>query len=424
MKVLVVGSGGREHCLAWKIKQSSLVDKVYCAPGNGGTSLAAQNVDILADDLMGLLDFVKKNKIDLTVVGPEVPLVLGIVDLFEKENLKIFGPRKALALLEGSKVFAKEVMLKYGIPTADFKVFSQADLAKTYIREHNVPIVIKADGLAQGKGVFVCQTKDEANQALDLIFKERVFGDAGNNVIIEDCLVGEEASILIFTDGKTVIPLVSAQDHKRIGENDNGLNTGGMGAYSPAPIVTKEIEKKVLDTVCYPLIKGLNKEGLVYQGILYVGLMLVNGKPYVLEFNVRFGDPETQVVLPKLKSDLVRIMQKTINQELDGFCLEWDNRPCITVVLAAGGYPGEYEKGKEILGLEKLENEEDLVVFHAGTKVVENRIITNGGRVLNLVALGDTLLAARQKVYQAINFIEFENKYYRKDIAYKALSYV
>ncbi|MCF7908883.1 MAG: phosphoribosylamine--glycine ligase [Candidatus Omnitrophica bacterium] len=420
MKVLVIGSGGREHCLAWKLSQSALVDKLYCAPGNGGTVLLAENLDISATDIESLLKFAKTEKIDLTVVGPEAPLVKGIVDQFESQGLKIFGPRKDLARLEGSKVFSKEMMRKFSVPTADFEVFDSPDKAKEYIDRKGAPIVIKADGLAAGKGVIVARTQDEAKDAIDMIMVDRKFGSAGYRVIIEDCLKGQEASILIFSDGETILPLVSSQDHKAAFDGDKGPNTGGMGAYSPAPLVNDQLLKKIIDQVFKPLIDGLRAEGKPYRGILYAGLMIKDEEISVLEFNVRFGDPETQAILPKLKSDLFEIMLKTAEGRLNGVNLEWDERFCLCVVLASGGYPGNYEKFKEITGLEKLENREDVFVFHAGTKF-NQKLLTSGGRVLGVVGLGDTIKDAQIKAYQAIDDIQFDKMFYRKDIGDKAL---
>jgi len=423
MKVLVVGSGGREHCLAWKISQSSLVDELYCAPGNGGTALIAQNVDIGADDIDSLLKFALEGKIDLTIVGPEAPLVEGIVDKFQEKGLKIFGPTKDLALLEGSKVFAKETLRKFNIPTADFKVFDDPAAAKEYIKNKSYPLVIKADGLASGKGVIVCESLGEAYDAIDLIMVDKKFGSAGDRLIVEDFIQGEEISVLIFTDGNTIVPLVSSQDHKRIFDGDKGPNTGGMGAYSPAPLVDEQEFNNIIETVFRPLIEGLKKEGKVYKGILYGGMMMNKGKPYVLEFNVRFGDPETQAILPKLKSDLAKIMLDTVDEELNEVELQWDDRFCLCVVLASGGYPGSYEKGKTIKGLDKLKNQEDIFVFHAGTKMT-NGLVTSGGRVLGVVSLGETIKEAQAKAYSAIESINFDKMSYRKDIGSKALKFV
>ena len=426
VKVLIVGSGGREHCIVWKIFQSSLVDKIYCAPGNGGTALVAENLEIAATDIDSLLKFARKEKIGLTIVGPEAPLVEGIVDKFQSAGLKIFGPRKELALLEGSKIYAKEVMRKFGVPTADFEVFTGPEKAKEYIIKKDAPIVVKADGLAAGKGVIVCQNKSEAFAAVDLIMVDKKFGQAGERIIIEECLQGEEVSVLVFTDGETILPLISSQDHKRIFEGDKGPNSGGMGAYSPAPLVGEDNLTDIIKKVFKPVIEGLKREGKPYKGILYGGLMMKNDIPYVLEFNVRFGDPETQAILPKLKSDLVEIILKAIDGKLLGTKLEWDSRFCLCVVLASGGYPGSYQKGKEIKGLESLESREDIFVFHAGTKLVSRNqsaavsLLTSGGRVMGVVGLGDNIEDAQNKVYKAIKKVEFEGMYYRKDIGYKA----
>ena len=422
MRILVIGSGGREHVLAWKIAQSKLCDKLFCAPGNAGIAQIAECVDIKADDIIGLLDFARKEKIDLTVVGPEVPLSLGIVDEFAKYKLKIFGPNKAAAQMEASKVFSKELMAKYKVPTAKFKVFDNPDEAKKYIEKIGSPCVVKADGLAAGKGVVVAKTVDEAKKAVESMMREKVFGDAGNKVIIEECLQGEEASILVITDSKEVVALASVQDHKRVFDNDVGPNTGGMGAYSPAPVVTKELFKEILDKVIYRTIDGLAREGIDYRGVLYAGIMLTKDGPKTLEFNVRFGDPETQVILPRLKSDLVEIMLATSEKKLSRIRnLEWDERACVCVVCAAGGYPGNYEKGKEILWLDKAAGMKDVVVFHAGTKLQNNKIVTNGGRVLGVTGLGKTIKEAVDKAYVAVKVINFEMIHYRKDIGAKAI---
>lgn len=421
MKVLVVGSGGREHCLAWKLAQSSLVDKLYCAPGNGGTSLLAENIDISATDINRLLKFAETEKIDLTVVGPEAPLVEGIVDRFQEKGLKIFGPSQELAQLEGSKVFAKRIMKKFGLPTADFEVFDNSQEAKKYAESKGAPIVVKADGLAAGKGVIVCNSVEEAREAIDLIMVEKKFGKAGERVVLEECLTGEEVSILIFTDGETIVPLVPSQDHKPIYDGDKGPNTGGMGAYAPTPLVNDDIFNNIITTIFEPLIEGLKKEGKVYKGMLYGGLMIKDNQPFVLEFNVRFGDPETQAILPKLRSDLVFVMLQTIDAKLKKVKLEWDERFCLCTVLASGGYPGSYEKGKEITGLDTLKEMKDVFVFHAGTKR-ETNLLTNGGRVLNIVGLGQSLQEAQKKVYRAIENVHFEKMYYRHDIGSRALS--
>ncbi|MCX5694618.1 MAG: phosphoribosylamine--glycine ligase [Candidatus Omnitrophica bacterium] len=433
MKILVIGSGGREHALAWKIKQSKLCDKLFCAPGNGGIAQIAECIDIKADDVDGLLNFARKEKIDLTVVGPEKALALGIVDEFAKAGLKIFGPNKKAANLEASKVFSKELMAKYKVPTAKFKIFDSPDAAKKYIEENGAPCVVKADGLAAGKGVVVAKTIDEAKDAVTSMMQEKVFGDAGRKIIIEDCLIGQEASILVITDSKEVLALASAQDHKRISDNDQGANTGGMGAYSPAPIVTADILKEVLNKIIYRTIDGLAKESIDYRGVLYAGVMLTKDGPQALEFNVRFGDPETQAILPRLKSDLVEVMLAASAGKLSKIgSLEWDNRACVCVVCAAGGYPGNYGKGKVISGLEDAERIKDVVVFHAGTELrvindvgqrQEKEYLTNGGRVLGVTGLGDTIKDAINTAYQAVEKIEFEGMQYRKDIGGKALKH-
>jgi len=443
MRILVIGSGGREHALVWKIAQSKLVDKIFCASGNGGIADLAECVDIKAEDIPKLIDFARKEKIDLTVVGSEAPLSLGIVDEFSNHKLKIFGPTKLAAQLEASKVFAKQLMAKYKVPTAEFKIFDNADEAKKYIEKIGAPCVVKADGLAQGKGVIVAKTVDEAKQAVTLIMQEKIFGDAGNRVIIEECLAGQEASIIVLTDSKEVIPLASSQDHKRVFDGDSGPNTGGMGAYSPAPIVTKELFNEILEKVVYRTIDGLAKEGIDYRGALYAGIMITKDGPKVLEFNVRFGDPETQAILPRLKSDLLEAMLATTERKLNKLVnlggLSWDNRACVCVVCASGGYPGEYDKGKEISGLEEVRKMKDVVVFHAGTKKVSKcqprpcvqergqsikvsgKYITNGGRVLGVTGLGNTIKEAIDKTYRGVEKIHFEGMHYRKDIGIKAI---
>jgi len=422
MRILVVGSGGREHALVWKIAQSKLVDKIFCAPGNGGISRQAECIDIKAEDIPALLDFARREKIDLTIVGPEAPLAAGIVDEFRNYKLRIFGPEKKAAQMEASKVFAKELMAKYKVPTADFKIFSDSLEAEKYVDRIGAPCVVKADGLAQGKGVVVAQTIDEAKRAIDSMMQEKVFGDAGNKVIIEECLEGQEASILVFTDSKEVIPLASSQDHKRIFDHNKGPNTGGMGAYSPAAVVTPEIFSGILKNIVNRTIAGLAKEGIEYRGVLYTGVMLTEKGPKVLEFNVRFGDPETQAILPRLKSDLVEVMLATSEQRLSRFKkLDWDNRACVSVVCASGGYPGHYEKGKEIFGLEDADKLQDIVVFHAGTKRQNNKIFTDGGRILGMTGLGNTIKEAIDKTYQAVEKIHFEGMHYRKDIGRKAI---
>jgi phosphoribosylamine--glycine ligase len=421
MKVLVVGGGGREHALCWKIKQSILVKELYCAPGNGGTAKIAENIPIKAEDVDGIVDFVKNTKIDFVVIGPEAPLNLGIVDMLEREGVMAFGPSKRAALLEGSKVFAKNIMKKYGIPTADFEVFDDADKAKKYIASQNKPLVVKADGLAAGKGVYVCKTKEEAVNAISDIMVKKVFGSAGDKVVIEDCLEGEEASFLVFTDGEVVIPMDSSQDHKRVYDNDEGPNTGGMGAYSPAPVVNKEVFDKVMNKIIYPVIKGMNNEGIPFKGVLYAGLMIKNNEPYVLEFNTRFGDPEAQPLLVRIKNDIVPVLMGCMDGKLKNEYLLWDERPAVCVVIASGGYPGEYKKGFEIKGLDDIDDE-NIYVFHAGTKMVDNKIYTDGGRVLGVTALGDNIINAIENAYKGVSKICFEGMHYRKDIGKKAIN--
>ncbi len=420
MKILVIGSGGREHAICWKLAQSRVIDKIYCVPGNAGISEIAECVEIESRDYSALVDFVKYEWIDLTVVGPEEPLARGIVDVFEKEGRRIIGPNRAAAQIESSKVFAKDFMKRHNIPTADYKVFTSFTHAEEYIRLKGAPIVVKADGLAAGKGVFVCQNYDEAVEALRLIMKEKVFGSAGERVVIEECLQGIEVSYLVFTDGKNIVPMVTSKDHKRLLDNDEGPNTGGMGTFSPNPTVTPELEKEILEKIIKPTIKGLKQEGIIYKGILYAGLMIVNNKPYVLEFNCRFGDPETQVILPRLETDLVDIFMAIADQKLNKIDVQWKKESSLCVILASEGYPGKYKKGLSISGLEMIKGLKDVIVFHAGTKFdEEGRIVTNGGRVLGVTALGNDIHDARQRAYSAINFINFEGMQYRKDIGLK-----
>jgi phosphoribosylamine---glycine ligase len=422
MRILVIGSGGREHALVWKIAQSKLCDKLFCAPGNGGISQVAECIDIKADDVESLLKFARKEKIDLTVVGPERALALGIVDEFTKAKLKIFGPAKSAANLEASKVFSKELMAKYKVPTAKFRIFDNPDAAKKYIENSGAPCVVKADGLAAGKGVVVAKTVDEAKAAVTAMMQDKIFGDAAQKIIIEECLIGQEASILVITDSKEVLALASAQDHKRIFDHDQGANTGGMGAYSPAPIVTADILKEVMNKIIYRTIDGLAKEGIEYRGVLYAGIMLTKEGPQALEFNVRFGDPETQAILPRLKTDLVEVMLATSAGKLSKIGrLDWDKRACVCVVCAAGGYPGNYEKDKEVFGLDEAGKMKEVVIFHAGTKKVGDKILTSGGRVLGVTGLGSTIKEAITRAYQAVGKIKFEGIHYRKDIGRKAL---
>jgi len=420
MKILVIGGGGREHAIVWKLSQSKVVDKIYCIPGNAGISEVAECLEIESKDISALLDFVKYEWIDLTVVGPEDPLAKGIVDVFQKEGRRIIGPTQAGAQIESSKVFAKDFMKRHKIPTAEYKIFTSYTHAEEYIRLKGTPIVIKADGLAAGKGVFVCQNYDEAVDALRIIMKEKVFGSAGDKVVIEECLKGQEVSYLVFTDGKSIVPMVTSKDHKRLLDNDEGPNTGGMGTFSPNPAVTPELEQEILETVIKPTIKGLKSEGIIYKGILYAGLMIVNGKPYVLEFNCRFGDPETQVILLRLETDIIDIFMAISEQRLSKVNVKWSDKASLCVILASEGYPGKYRKGLPITGLEMVKGLKDVIVFHAGTKFnEEGAIVTSGGRVLGVTALGNDLQEARQKAYSAVGLINFEGMQYRKDIGLK-----
>ncbi len=421
MKVLVIGSGGREHTLVWKITQSPKVSQIYCAPGNAGISRLAQCVNIDADSIEKLVDFAKKEKIDLTVVGPELPLSQGIVNEFNKQGLRIFGPSKEATEIESSKVFSKYLLKKYNIPTANYQVFQNSEKALDYIKKQTFPLVIKADGLAAGKGVFIVKNLVEARDALGALMEEKKFGEAGRQVIIEEFLEGEEVSILAFCDGKTVVPMVSSQDHKKIFDNDRGPNTGGMGAYSPVPFYPNEFKKKVLEEILKPTVEGLRSEGREYKGVLYAGLILTKQGPKVLEFNARFGDPETQVILPRLKTDLIDIFNAVIEQTLHKINIEWKDNAAVCVVMASGGYPGKYHKGKVISGLERLEKMKDIIVFHAGTKLQDDKIITSGGRVLGITAWDETISKAKERAYKGVKEIYFEDMYYRKDIASKAI---
>jgi phosphoribosylamine--glycine ligase len=420
MKILVVGGGGREHALVWKLKQSPGVSRIYCAPGNGGIAGDAECVPIAAEDLTGLRDFALRERVDLTVVGPEAPLVAGIVDLFTACGLRAFGPGARAALLEGSKSFAKEAMARYGIPTAAFKVFREIGPAIRHVRELAGPCVVKADGLAAGKGVIVAGDAPEAEAALRLIMEERAFGAAGDTVIVEERLQGEEVSVLAFADGETVLPMVASQDHKRVGDGDTGPNTGGMGAYSPPPVYTPLIHEQVCSRVLNPLIRGLRRDGIPYRGVIYAGLMITAGGPYVLEFNCRFGDPETQVVIPRLRSDLLPVMEAVVSGTLSGIELDWDPRPAACVVLASGGYPGAYETGKVIAGLDQAPP--DVMLFHAGTRRSGSELITAGGRVLGVTALGDTIEEAVRRAYRGVDRVSFEGMHFRRDIAHRAVS--
>ena len=421
MQVLVIGGGGREHTLVWKLAQSKKVTKLYAAPGNPGMKDLAECVDLDIADLDGLADWAEKHAIDLTVVGPEAPLVTGIVDVFKARGLTIFGPSAKAAEIEGSKIFSKELMEKYGVPTAFFKVCDNLADAKAFVEEKGAPIVIKADGLAAGKGVVVAMTKDEALAALDEMMGAHKFGSAGNRVVIEEFMEGEEASLLAFTDGKTIVPMLAAQDHKRVNDGDQGPNTGGMGAYCPAPVMTDALKEKTVKEVLRPIVDALAKEGRPYSGCLYAGLMIKGDSVKVVEFNARFGDPETQVVLPLLKSDLAEIMLACANGTLTPDLVEWSNKAAVCVVMASGGYPASYKKGIPITGLKAANAMDDVVVFHAGTREEDGKILTNGGRVLGVTAVADDIPSAQQKAYDAVDKIHFDGAHYRQDIAWRAL---
>ncbi|MFH2044768.1 MAG: phosphoribosylamine--glycine ligase [Pseudomonadota bacterium] len=421
MKILVIGSGGREHALAWKITQSPKVKKIFCAPGNAGIANIAECIPISSDDITSLLEFAKKEKIALTIVGPEAPLSNGITDLFEKAGLKVFGSSMKASELEYSKCFSKELMIKYKIPTAGGQIFSNYKKAESYIRKTKAPCVVKADGLAAGKGVIICSTEKQAIEALDDIMIKRSFGNAGKKVVIEELLAGEEASFLAFTDGKTVIPLPSSQDHKPIFDKDKGPNTGGMGAYSPAPVVDKYIHKKIMEEVMIPTVRAMAAEGRPYKGILYAGLMIDKDKIRVLEFNCRFGDPEAQALLIRIKSDLIEIMEAVIEERLNNCTIEIDERVSVCVVMASGGYPGAYKKGITINGLEDAARIKDSIVFHAGTAMKDGSVVANGGRVLGVTALGNTVSAAIDKAYRAVLKINWDGVQFRTDIGQKAV---
>jgi phosphoribosylamine--glycine ligase len=421
MKILVIGGGGREHALVWKIAQSPLVTKIYCAPGNPGTAALAENLPIAVDQLDKLLAFAYENKIDLTVVGPEQPLSLGIVDLFESHGLKVFGPSQKAAFIEGSKAFSKDLMKKYQVPTAAYGVFTDLAEAEAFITHTGAPIVVKADGLAAGKGVIIANTCEEAITATRDMLSGNAFGSAGSRVVIEEFLTGEEASFLVITDGKKCLPLASAQDHKAIFDGDQGPNTGGMGAYSPAPVVTAAIHEKAMQQVIRPTIEGMAAEGRLYRGVLYAGLMVKDGEVKTLEFNARFGDPECQPLLMRMKSDIVPILLAVANGDLADSAIEWHDKAAVCVVMAAEGYPGDYRKGDEICGLQRAAEGETLTVFHAGTAEKNGVTVTNGGRVLGVTALGTTVKEAIDAAYQGVACIAWPGVQYRSDIGKKAL---
>lgn len=423
MRILLIGGGGREHALAWKLAQSDKVEKIFAAPGNPGIAMLKKCscIDLKLDDLEKVADYAEDESIDLTVVGPEATLVAGIADVFKRRGLPVFGPSKAAAQLEGSKAFSKELMAKYNIPTAFFKICEDMETAKAYVKEKGAPIVVKADGLAAGKGVVVAMTEEEALEAIEEMMGDHKFGNAGARVVLEEYMEGEEASLLAFTDGKTVVPMLAAQDHKRIFDNDQGPNTGGMGTYAPAPVMTDILRLKATERILKPVVAAMAKEGTPYQGCLYAGLMIKDDVIKVVEFNCRFGDPETQVVLPLLESDLAEIMLACATGTLDQADVAWSDKAAVCVVMASGGYPESYETGKVITGLAEADAQENTVVFHAGTKNAAGSIVTAGGRVLGVTAVDDNIRAARDRAYAAVENIKFDGAFYRKDIAWRAL---
>lgn len=416
MKILVVGSGGREHAIIWKLNQSKKVTKLYCAPGNGGILKLATCVNILATDIQGMINFVKSEKIDMVFVAPDDPLALGMVDEMEKEGIRAFGPKKNAAILEASKSFSKQLMRDNSIPTANYEVFSDINLAIEYLKKQSMPIVIKADGLALGKGVIIANTLDEAIKACHEMMSDKKFGTSGETVVIEEFMTGREVTVLAFTDGKTIYPMISSQDHKRALDNDQGLNTGGMGAFSPSKIYDEKLAKLCEVQIFIPTIKAMASLGRPFKGVIYFGLMITSDGPKVVEYNARFGDPETQVILPLLQNDLVDIMDAIIDEKLDEINLVFDDLACACIVMASGGYPVSYKKGYEISGINKAKNLNDIIVFHAGTRVEDDILYTNGGRVLGVSATAKNLEQAIEKAYEAVSHIHFTNKHYRKDI--------
>ncbi len=424
MKILVIGSGGREHALVWKIRQSPRVTRLYCAPGNAGIGELAELVALTPDDVHGLRRFAEQERIDLTVVGPELPLSLGLVDEFEAHGLRIFGPNRQAAQLEASKAFAKEIMRKQGVPTASFAVFTDPGEAQRYVSEVGAPVVVKADGLAARKGVFICSTVKEAHETIDEIMRARLFGDAGDRVVVEEFLEGEEVSFLAFVDGTTVLPLASAQDHKRIFDGDQGPNIGGMGAYSPAPLVTPPLAERIVQEIMLPVVREFKQRNIIYKGVLYANLMIHQESVKVVEFNVRFGDPESQPLMLRLQSDLVEVMEAVIEERLTEVTLSWDTRPAVCVVLAAEGYPGTYETGRPIMGLEALRLWKEGVVFHAGTARVNDSFVTKGGRVLGVTATGAGISDAIAAAYWAVGQISWPGMQYRRDIDQRALTHL
>lgn len=422
MKVLIVGSGGREHALAYKISKSGLVKKLYAAPGNAGISQLAQCLDISVSDIAGLANFAWQERIDLAVVGPELPLVLGVVDEFQKKGLKIVGPCKSAARLEASKAFAKKLLKRQGVPTADFAVFSSAEDAYEHLKKRKFPLVIKADGLAAGKGVTIAYTLSEAEKAVAQALVQNKFGPAGATIVIEDYLCGEEVSFIALVDAETIVPLAASQDHKSLCDGDKGPNTGGMGAYSPAPVISQNLTERIMKEIIEPTIQGLKEEGVIYRGVIYAGLMVVEEQPLLLEFNVRFGDPETQPILMRLKGDLVPLLLSLAENNLKQCQPEWDDRSSVCVVMASAGYPESYEKGKVIAGLEEAASLPNIQLFHAGTRLTERGIVTDGGRVLGVTGLGSSLREAVDRTYAAVGKIHWDGAYFRKDIAWRGLA--
>ncbi|MFC1668418.1 phosphoribosylamine--glycine ligase [Chlamydiota bacterium] len=421
MKVLVIGSGGREHALCWKIKQSNRVSTLYCAPGNAGIATIAKTIDLSTIDSNAIVSLCKKEKIDLVVIGPELPLTAGLEDVLRKKRVPAIGPNKLCAQIESSKIFSKNLMQKYNVQTAECELFCNPERALDFVKNKNFPLVIKADGLAAGKGVIIVTSFQEASDAINQIMVEKVFRTAGDRIIVEEFLSGEEASILAFVDGTDYIPLVSSQDHKKVFNEDKGPNTGGMGAYSPAPIVTREMYTRIENEILRPIIMGIQKEGLYYQGILYAGIMITENGPSVLEFNVRFGDPETQAILPRLSSDIIDIFEAQLTHKLSNIKIAWNPLASLCVVMASGGYPGTYEKGEIISGIEDANQLNNVYVFHAGTKKENGKFISNGGRVLGVTALGEDIYHAQKKAYEAVKCISFKNAHFRTDIGYKAI---
>jgi len=421
MNVLLIGGGGREHALAWKLAQSKGIDKLFIAPGNPGTAKCGENIPIGGCETEKLLEFARQNKVGLVVVGPEDPLAAGMVDAFEAAGIKAFGPSAEAAKLEADKAFAKQLMRSCSISTAEGRVFDRFRDAKAYIASRDEPVVIKAAGLAKGKGVYVCDEPSDGILAAEKIMCDKIFGEAGARIVVEDKLLGEEASILAFVDGRNIYVMESSQDHKPIGDGDTGPNTGGMGAYSPAPVVTEELMNQITREILVPVVDGMNRNDTPYKGVLYAGIMITAGGPRVLEFNVRFGDPETQPILMRLKSDLLEVCLAVCDGTLEDVTLKWDPRPAVCVVMAAGGYPGDYEKGKKIIGLDAVERLDDVMVFHAGTKSHNGDIVTNGGRVLGVTAMGKGIAEAKAAAYRAVDMIEFDGAYCRRDIADKAI---